>query len=284
MRIFWITVVLSVISASSAGSASKHDPIIDANRNYQKYQAAVEQTGQKLPRSSKAVSQALKRLTEHKPNELGSGWIAEGARQVSRNQVFKSGVIQAVLAAGGVDQFAAQLETDPNSVMKIPGAGNGMRAAFNNIKLHDQYYDWLSGSLTAIARGNKAKLAPSFGAVVIPRPKPSSLALAKKVVSARFLKAPPHSMGQRNNLSVVGRMMVLAALDIAGTTRTDQGISKAEGLLNSSPMTGCLSLARQNLQQCLAASRGKSEKQFCAGQHAIGEVSGCFDWILPPNY
>lgn len=284
MRSFSIVALIGLLAFPTAGNTASPDPLREANQHYRNYQDAAERTGRKLPRSTKAVNQSLKRLTKYKPIDLGQGWIAEGARQASRNLVFRNGVTDAVARAGGASKFAAQLDANPISVMKIPGAGNGLRAAFNNIKRDDGYYDWLSGSLEAIAKGNKTNKAPAFGTVVIPRPKPGAGGANRQIVNSSISKAPLHSMGQKNNLSVVGRMMMLAALDIAGATRTGKGISRAKALLDNPPMTRCLSLARQNLNQCLAASRGKAEKQFCAGQHAVGEVSGCFDWILPPNY
>lgn len=285
MRIIEFCVVIGLLACVPLRAYSAPpDPLADAVQSYNAFQKAAEITGRKLPRSGAETNRALKRLSKFKAQALANGWIAEGALSAASDSVFVSGVDKAISDAGGADAFAAQLETNPVSVMKIPGAGNGMRAAYNNIKRHDQFYDWLSTSLTNLASGRKVPKAQILGTTVIPRPKPGAQNSAATLVAQKILKAPLHSMGRKQELSVAGRIMVLAALDVAGQTQNKSAASRIQGLLDNRLLTGCLSLAKQNLGQCLAASRGKSERQFCAGQHAVGEVSRCFDWILPDDF
>jgi hypothetical protein len=111
-------------------------------------------------------------------------------------------------------------------------------------------------------------------------------AASSEIASLAAVSGPPRMPSTSTNLAItadlpyepdrvrVGRILSIAALRAIGddSTYTDQAVSQ---LLSDPLARRCLSWARINMAQCVAAGHFKYEDSFCIAQHLLIDVSDC---------
>ena len=274
----------SVALAMTGAARADHDPIHDAARAYVLYDGAAAEVARDLPRTDAKVHQVLKRLGRFDPAKLGSGWVASAALAAASAPGYMTGVKRAAAAEGSAARLADRIVADPFSVMQFAGAADGLHAALEDVRRDNQLYVWLAGAFDDLARGKPVREQP-LALWVLPRPNPVRVSMSVPSQGGGGSRdMPAWSAGERENPSVVVRLMALGALHILGESAKPERADAVQRLLHHNAMTGCLSWARANLSQCTAAARGRSENTFCTGTHAVDETAKCFSWILPANY
>ncbi|MEX0838092.1 MAG: hypothetical protein WD034_01055 [Parvibaculum sp.] len=244
---------------------------------YVNYGSALAAASEARLNTPSDVRRALERLRFAEPDGLAEGWYAARAMIAAQDPEFAQGVRNEARAVGKT-VLLEQLTADEDYVLQIRGSSSASTAVAGAIREETTRMAQLSARFIDTAyQFQKQKWG-----MIAPQPArpetPVKAAAASPLERARAVLAALSPVGTAHAYtpSVMNRILTLAAHQVLdGSTQAVQTSAPRN------PTGRCLNWARLNLDQCLAAARFPSEEAWCAGKHAVEEVSGCWAEALP---
>jgi hypothetical protein len=245
--------------------------------------AAAEKSTLNTPKEMRRVLAQLRYST---PEGMSNGWYAMRALVASKDPQFIKGVNAQVISKGR-EKFLEMLASE-KFVNKIPGAGSATQAVIAAVALENTRL----ASISAKFKDTAARFQKNKYGMQMPLPEepvtrmavqePRSLAGSVKAVMAAL--SPISEAQAAYSPSVMADILALAARKIA-TDHMAGGTPAAGAVVTaaSKETTHCLSWARLNLNQCVAAAHFPSEEAWCTGKHAVDDVRMCWSSVLPAS-
>jgi hypothetical protein len=237
--------------------------LTDMNQRYEQWSLNAKNSEKNIQGDETAMRSTLRNLRGFDPKQLGQGWIAHMALAASTQEEF----INAVKTTASANPSLAQdLLKDPRKVTTISGIEKSFFTTLDQVSTDDQAYRWLSQSYEANARGKDL---------------PTKDSVAKVSVPMNIGLTPYRSTNASKEPSVMEKTMALAAVKVLDKDKEVTLKPLVDSLAQHKAVTSCLSLAQQNVDQCQAAAKGKTDLSFCVAKHNLAETAQCFAWILP---
>lgn len=244
--------------------------------------------------SPEAVQAALRRGAASDPVQISRGLVAYASILALQSPEFVSGVRQAGAEPEARRRLISQIVADPAYASTLPGAEAAaslvigvleadilaLSAAADSVESDayniqytgDQRHSW--GRATAANREGRLQTVKDLSAA----PALASAAEAARLhaasisgtgldVTAGRTRRGPYASSVTNALA----MAALAALGAAG----DNAVANTDALQFDRASQDCLSSAKLNLFQCMAAARPTYEDMFCLGRHVVRDLSTC---------
>ncbi len=279
-------VQVASIDPSAGLTSSLLRPAITGNaQNYALYFKNVDLAGAAPLKTPKQVRGALATMRFSDAHALAVGWYSYQGHIAAQDPVFRKGVEDTV-AKVGKDEFLASLTNNVNFAMSLPGAVNAQKAVMASIAQDDRRMSAVASKFTEATRvmgsskwGMITPLPPEFTAVPpVQEAAASWLDTLKAGLRYGMAELAPVTPAEAAAHMVMERILIVGARDIV--------LGKVGGntppLYASDPDTvQCLTWARLNLSQCLAAARYPSEEAYCTGKHAVEEVRSCLSAGFP---
>ena len=245
---------------------------------YVSYGSALATVAEARLNTPADVRRAIARLRFAEPDGLAEGWYAARALIAAEDPAFAQGVRNEARGLGKV-ALLATLSADEDYVLQIGGAGSASAAVAAAIREETGRMQQLSARFIDTAyqfqkqRWGMTAPLPGQPEAPVKTAAASPLEQARAVLAALSPVGPAHAA---YTPSVMNRILTLAAHQVL-----DGSTAAAQASAPRNPTGRCLNWARLNLDQCLAAARFPSEEAWCAGKHAVEEVSGCWAAALP---
>lgn len=280
-------VQVASIDPSAGLTSSLLRPAISGNaQNYALYFKNVDLAGAAPLSTPKQVRSALATLRYSDAHALAIGWYSYQGHVAAQEPTFRKGV-EETAARLGKEKFLASLTNNPNYAMSLPGAGNAQKAVMTSIAQDDRRMAAVAARFAEATRvmgsskwGMMTPLPPEFTAIrQAEQPAAGSwLDMLKEGVKAASNELAPVTPASAAAHMVMERIMVIGARDVVlGKVGGD-----TPALYASDPDTvQCMTWARLNLSQCLAAAHFPSEEAYCTGKHAVEEVRTCLSAGFP---
>ena len=238
---------------------------------------------------------------------LGPAMIGYGALVGTQNTNFVEGVLDAARYQG-LDTIVYKLYADPNFAATLPGA-QGAGADIQNAWASDIAEIGRSGSYvkqqsyelqksgdwkTLRADDRTARLQVFEQAKSVRYTPPSAARQSLAEIGTIRAHDTDADMRRRQFWQVYGRSaqpqtqtyasqyaspmhrkaLTLSALEILGATGTDSSLW-IDNYMASPKLNRCVTTARLNAAQCIAAGHYKYEDAFCAAEHVLTDISNC---------
>ncbi len=243
--------------------------------------------------SPQAIQAALARASGYDPEQLSRGLIAYASILALQSPEFVQGVREFATPETTRQRLVGEIVADPKRASRLPGADaaagliiaslqrdvEALSRAANSIE-NDAYaiqnpWDprrpWgtaqiadREGRLTAAhSRSSQAMLPPAGEAARLFAAAHDGTGLSVR----SGLREPPYPPAVENALALAA----LAALGAAG----ENARANTDALQFDWTSRTCMTMAKLNLLQCLAASRPNYEDMFCLGRHVVRDLSTC---------
>lgn len=299
---------LALMAGASIGSASAQyltqpssTPLEDRAAYYIQFRGDIEMLEATPLDSAYATRDAHNRLGSHDATLLSSGWVAYAALVAADTPEFNQS-IQNELATLGKEGFLNKLRTNPRAARDLAGSDAAIQAimemaAKDATKVQAVGETYISNAYAMQNKGwAKKKISDGTSRVYEAESYANSRArMATPVmpVSAPAgARAPGLSATDRDwnpdwstssaypnanprATPIMDRALLLAARYAVGDLN-DKMVSAYAKNDNS---RRCLTTAKLNLNQCIAATRTPYEEAFCLGEHGLKDVSGCLGWV-----
>ncbi|MDE1173835.1 MAG: hypothetical protein PW790_09220 [Parvibaculaceae bacterium] len=280
-------VQVASIDPSAGLTSSLLRPAITGNaQNYALYFKNVDLAGAAPLKTPKQVRGALATMRYSDAHALAVGWYSYQGHIAAQDPVFRKGV-QDTAARLGKDEFLASLTNNVNYAMNLPGAANAQKAVMASIAQDDRRMSAVASKFSEATRvmgtskwGMMTPLPPEFTATppVQEAAATNWLDKLKAGLRAGMTELAPVTPAEAAAHMVMERILIVGARDVV--------LGKVGGdtppLYASDPDTvQCLTWARLNLSQCLAAAHYPSEEAYCTGKHAVEEVRSCLSAGFP---
>jgi len=227
------------------------------------------------------VRRVLSHLRFKTGEEMATGWFAMRALSASKEDAFVKGV-NARIIRNGRDKFLSLIQ-DEKYVTSIPGAGEAAQAVIAVSATDDVRLKNLSSKFIETAsRFQKNK----YG-MHTPLPSQPETQLAADESGRSLLSGAQEALAALNPISTahanyspstMSHILALAARKIA----TDN-MAGGPNSLADKETSRCMTWARLNLNQCVAAAHFPSEEAWCTGKHALDDVRKCMAIVLPAS-
>jgi len=272
--------------APKAPAISLSPRLVEAASAYRGYVARAQAISPNFSDGA-GVAQALKTGAGYEPGQLTRGAIAYGAIAALQDRAFVAGLQAYARDPAARRQMAFELLKDPAYARSLSGASAASALAVAAMGGEAQrLYD--HGKAIKQSAYDVQKASWSRGEVA---GRPERLAEVKALSSAVMLgvAAETQRLGDaargiaplsftpadaRFTTPAVTRALAIAALAALGEAG-DANVDAVLGLTLEPNITGCMTSARLNLNQCLAVARPHYEDLFCTGQHAMMDTGRC---------
>jgi len=229
----------------------------------------------------KEVRRVLSHLRYKTGEEMATGWFAMRALAASKEDAFVKGVNAQILAKGR-DKFLNLIQ-DEKYVNSIPGAGAAAQAVIAASAIDDTRLKSLSSKfIETAARFQKSKYGMQ---TPLPSQPVTQLAsdegrgsLMTDVQEVLAALSPVSTAHADYSPGVMAHILALAARRITTDNMAGAPLSTAD-----KETARCMTWARLNLNQCVAAAHFPSEEAWCTGKHALDDVRKCMATVLPPS-
>lgn len=269
--------VASIDPSAGVSSLTSARHLNDYAGVYVNYGSALAAVAEARLNTPTDVRRALERLRVAEPDGLAEGWYAARALIAAQDPTFAQGLRNEARALGKT-ALLAQLVADEDYVLQISGASSASgavavaireetgRMATLSARFIDKAYEFQKQRWGMIDPLPARPEAPVKAAAASPLEQVRSVLAALSPVGTAHAYTP----------SVMNRILTLAAHQVL-----DGSMEAMQTAAPRNPTGRCLNWARLNLDQCIAAARFPSEEAWCAGKHAVQEVSSCWAEALP---
>jgi len=238
---------------------------------------------------------------------LGPSLIGYGALIGAQNTTFAEGVLDTARYQG-LDTIVYKLYAEPNFAASLPGAANasadiqnawasditsiGRSGDYVKQQSYELQKDGAWKTLRADDRSARLQIFEQAKSVRYTPPQQTRQSLAQIgtiraydsdadlrrqqfwQVYGRAGQPQSQTFSSQYNSAMHNKALTLSALEILGATGADSSIW-IENYMASPKLNRCITTARLNAAQCVAAGHFKYEDAFCAAEHELTEVSNC---------
>ncbi len=284
-----------------------NEPLVRGAGNYAVLMSQVIAIPSQEIASPEHMNQTMDGLAQVFSPSLGPALISYGALIGVQNTEFVEGVLETARLQG-IDSVVYQLYVDPNYALKIPGAlsatsdiQTSWSSDIANIErsaahIKSQSYSMQKQKLwkKKLADSRPKRLEVISQSKSIPFEPPHMT--ARKIAEVGTIRANDISAytkrqqfwqsygrteqpnSENSKLNYIGVMqrkaLTLSALEIVGANDA-QSSDWVEKYMKSPQLNHCITKARLNTEQCIAAVHFKYEDAFCISEHQLKEISTC---------
>jgi len=248
-------------------------------------------------KDSSSVRKAVMTGSAYESQQLQEGAIAYAALAALQAPGFVQNLSDAGQDPGARAQLVRAILTDPDTVLRLPGARDAGALAVSvmghmggdllnaGLTMKQAAYDvqHQAWSKTQLVEPQAELTEVKAHAVRVSLQPQETAVLIKDLVAVRKAGADPQSRAAAPT-PVVTRGLALAALAVLGAAGEDQADQLAP-LLTDTVSAQCLKMAKLNLYQCMSVAGPQYEDMFCLGRHAMMETGQCIvaaaGWSAP---
>ena len=242
--------------------------------------------------SPQAIRAALERASAYDPDQLSRGLVAYASILALQSPEFVQGVRQFAAPEPTRERLVAEIVANPRRASRLPGAdaaaGLIIASLRGDVEALGRAANSIENDAYAIQRAwdprrswGVAHVRDHAGRLAAARTAPGGM-LAPAGETARLYEAahrgagldtrserrePPYPSAVENALALAA----LAALGGAG----ENGVANTDALQFDWTSRTCMTMAKLNLLQCLAAARPNYEDIFCLGRHSVRDLATC---------
>lgn len=246
-------------------------------QDYDQFENALMEAGRSSLGTPREVRRLISMLKFEEPQAAAQSWLAHRGLIAAQDPAFVAGV-KAAVSSQGAGSVLAQLSGRGDFARSIEGAGSAIQSVMSAIssdnarmaELHDRFLSTAQQFQTQRwgMLEDRDVSAPTDFAMA---EEADTLELGdfSPISTAHAAYAPP----------VMERILAYGARHVIDTD-LEQDVSSAAPV-NDDNARRCLTWAKLNLNQCVAAAHFPSEEAWCAGKHAVEEVRSCWANALP---
>ncbi|MBU1385649.1 MAG: hypothetical protein KKG14_07620 [Alphaproteobacteria bacterium] len=282
----------AVIAAKAPPPISLNQSVIQAAAVYMAFSrdmAAIE-GGFTSPEQIQA---ALRQGASYDPDQISRGLVAYASILALQSPEFVAGVRSMAADPAAREALVADIVADPARATRLPGApaaaglvmatlgadigalGRAADSIENDAYAIQARYDprrsW--GVAPVSDRAGRLEAAKTRSTVVQPSAEETSRLFAAAHSGGGALPVSGEPRDAPYPAAVVNALALaaLASLGYAG----ENARANTDALQFDRVSQGCLTMAKLNLFQCLAASRPNYEDMFCLGRHIVRDLATC---------
>lgn len=258
--------------------------------------------------AAKITRESHKRLSSYDPAVMGRSLVAYVALVAADHPRFAAAIDARTDKPKRREAFIASLRENPASIRDLDGADEAINAildvmARDAVRLQSVGDRYIADAYRLQAAGWAKSKLPTGGMVRVKeaqsfaaaRPAATMPPLAPAASEAGNLRpnlagvpmwSPGWSLATASPQlepaagSVMTRALVLAAYYAAG----DMNPAYLDEFAKSPATDKCMSRAKLNFDQCIAATRTSYEEAFCIGTHGLHDVSRCIGWAAQSGF
>jgi hypothetical protein len=235
-----------------------------------------------------AIAEGLKTGAAYEPKQLLQGAIAYGAVVALQDPTFVTGVKTYAASPETRRQVTGEILRDPAYVVGISGSASAAGLVIaalgqDGTRLYDagkavkqaaydvQHQRWSKSEVPN--REGRLAQAKSLSATPAVGDMEETARLQQAVLGTTALGLTPSSASPPYTPTVI-RALAVAALGALGEA-TEANLATVNGVMVEPNISGCASMSKLNLYQCLAVAKPHYEDVFCLGQHAMMDTGRC---------